>query len=149
MAARELTVVFLNHTNEELNIEPESPSLDHGDWMETSEARPPQEILAGESGMLQCKSSRMYGAINGSVSYRLVGVEMNNKVTISWSIPHIGPNNYDWSCPQDLFNIKVLGGRGNQAVAVFVLGELDTIFSNSPHSNNHCRTRQRHGCKVG
>ncbi|KAH6980210.1 hypothetical protein EDB82DRAFT_539843 [Fusarium venenatum] len=121
MAARELLVVILNHTNEELNIEPESPSLDHGNWMETSESRPPQQILAGESGMMRCKSSHVYGTIDGSVSYRVVGVEMNNKVAISWSIPLVGPNKYDWSCPRDLFNIKVLGGRGNQAVTVFVI----------------------------
>ncbi|RGP58137.1 hypothetical protein FSPOR_11920 [Fusarium sporotrichioides] len=121
MAARELLVVILNHTNEELNIEPGSPFLYHGDLMETPDSRPPQQILAGESGLLRCKSSHVYGAIDGSVSYRVVGMEFNNTVAFSWSMPHVGPNKYDCSCSRDDFSIKVLGGRGNQAVAVFVL----------------------------
>ncbi|KAI8411229.1 hypothetical protein FOFC_07823 [Fusarium oxysporum] len=120
MAASELLVVILNHTNEELNIEAESPSLDHGHWMDMPDSRPPQEILAGESGMLRCQSSHRYGVITGSVSYRVVGFETNNKVTFSWNIPYVGPNKYDCCCPRDAFNIKTLGGRGNQAVVVFV-----------------------------
>jgi hypothetical protein len=150
MAATELLIVILNHTNEELNIEPESPSLDHGDWMDTSDSRPPQEILAGESGMLRCKSNHMYGAINGSVSYRVVGFEINNKVTFSWSIPYVGPNKYDCCCPRDAFKIKVLGGRGQQPVVVFVFGKLGTTFRNELcGSNNHDRTDFRVRCRFG
>jgi hypothetical protein len=69
-------VLVLNHTNEELDLEPESPSLEHGQWMDTPESRPPTEILSGESGMLRCKSSHMYAGIEGSVTYRVVGYSL-------------------------------------------------------------------------
>ncbi|KAH7189817.1 hypothetical protein DER44DRAFT_816193 [Fusarium oxysporum] len=99
MATRELLVIILNHTNEELNIEPQSPSLDHGHWIDTPDSRPPQMILAGES---------------------VVGFDANNKVTFLWNVPYVGPNKFDCSCAIDAFTVKVLGGRGNQAVVVFV-----------------------------
>ncbi|KAH7142529.1 hypothetical protein DER46DRAFT_542682 [Fusarium sp. MPI-SDFR-AT-0072] len=111
MATRELLVIILNHTNEELNIEPQSPSLDHGHWIDTPDSRPPQMILAGESGMLRCK---------GSITYRVVGFDANNKVTFLWNVPYVGPNKFDCSCATDAFTVKVMGGRGNQAVVVFV-----------------------------
>ncbi|EXK78838.1 hypothetical protein FOQG_16504 [Fusarium oxysporum f. sp. raphani 54005] len=120
MATRELLVIILNHTNEELNIEPQSPSLDHGHWIDTPDSRPPQMILAGESGMLRCKSSHIGGGIEGSITYRVVGFDANNKVTFLWNVPYVGPNKFDCSCAIDAFTVKVLGGRGNQAVVVFV-----------------------------
>uniref|UniRef100_A0A0D2XTD3 Uncharacterized protein n=1 Tax=Fusarium oxysporum (strain Fo5176) TaxID=660025 RepID=A0A0D2XTD3_FUSOF len=85
MATRELLVVILNHTNEELNLEPQSPSLDHGHWIDAPDSRPPQMILAGESGMLRCKSSHIGGGVQGSVTYRVVGFEANNRVTFLWN----------------------------------------------------------------
>jgi hypothetical protein len=130
MASRELLVVILNHTNEELNIEPESPSLDHAHWLDSTDSRPPQEILAGESGMLRCESNHIGRGFEGSVTYRIVGFEMNNKVTFSWNIPYVGLNKYNCSYPADAFTVKVLGGRGNQAVVVFVFGKLP-IYGNT------------------
>ncbi|KAK2123339.1 hypothetical protein NOF04DRAFT_1195980 [Fusarium oxysporum II5] len=150
MAARELLVVILNHTNKEHNIKAESPSLDHGHWIDTPDSRPPREILAGESGRLRCQSSHIYGVITGSVS-RVFGFETNNKVTLSWNIPCVGPNKYDCCCPRDAFNIRVLCGRGNQAVVVFVFGKL-TIFGNDPvhrKSDSHYRTSLRLRCRIG
>jgi len=69
MASRELLVVTLNYTNEELNIEPESPSLDHAHWLDTSDSQPPLKILAGESGMLHCESNHIGRGFEGSVTY--------------------------------------------------------------------------------
>ncbi|KFA70269.1 hypothetical protein S40285_09772 [Stachybotrys chlorohalonatus IBT 40285] len=66
MAARELIVVALNHTNEELNLEPQSPRLDHGEWMDVPESQPPQEIRAGESGIWRCKSRRIGTGVEGA-----------------------------------------------------------------------------------
>ncbi|KAM6505438.1 hypothetical protein FSOLCH5_014655 [Fusarium solani] len=120
MAARELLVVILNHTNEELNLEPSSPSLDHGQWMDTSDSRPPQEILAGESGILRCKSHRVGMGVEGSVTYRIVGLEGRNKVTFKWNVHYLGQNKFDAACAADSFKVRVLGGHGNQAVVVFV-----------------------------
>lgn len=124
MTTRELLVVILNHTNEELDLEPESPSLDHGHWMDTPDSRPPPEILAGESGMLRCKSSHVGVGVGGSVTYGIVGYGANNKVTFVWNVPYVGPNRFDCSCAVDAFTVRVLGGRGTQPVVVFVLGRL-------------------------
>ncbi|KNB04609.1 lysophospholipase [Fusarium oxysporum f. sp. lycopersici 4287] len=124
MATRELLVVILNHTNEELNLEPQSPSLDHGHWIDAPDSRPPQMILAGESGMLRCKSSHIGGGVQGSVTYRVVGFEANNRVTFLWNVTYVGPNKFDYSCAIDAFTVKVLGGRGSQAVVVFVFAFL-------------------------
>ncbi|KAH7169675.1 uncharacterized protein B0J16DRAFT_359180 [Fusarium flagelliforme] len=99
MTNSSLVVIILNHTNEELNLEPQSPSLDHGHWMYTPNSRPPQMILAGEN---------------------VVGFEVNNRVTFLWNVSYVGPNKFNRSCAIDAFTVKVLGGRGNQAVVVFV-----------------------------
>jgi hypothetical protein len=124
MATRELLVVILNHTNEELEIEPQSPSLDHGLWMATPDLQPPQTILAGESGMLRCKSSHIGGGVDGSITYQIIGFEPRNKVKFVWSVPYVGVNKFDSACACPEFKIDILGGRGNQAVIVFVFSEL-------------------------
>ncbi|KAF4956898.1 hypothetical protein FGADI_3501 [Fusarium gaditjirri] len=122
MAARELLIVILNHTNEELNSEPEWPTLNHGQWNKTPDLQPPQTILAGESGMLRCKSSHMGGGVDGSITYRIVGFEGRNEVTFTWSVPYVGANKFDACCAVSDFDVDILGGRGKEAVVVFVFG---------------------------
>lgn len=130
MAARELLVVILNHTNEELNLQPESPTLKHGNLMDSPDSRPPLEILAGESGMLRCKSNHVGVGVEGSITYRVVGFGANNGVTFVWNVPYIGPNKFDGYCAVDGFTVTVLGGRGNQAVVVFVLSKSTRVIQN-------------------
>ncbi|KAI5455575.1 hypothetical protein BGZ63DRAFT_458668 [Mariannaea sp. PMI_226] len=120
MAARELLVVILNHTNEELNLEPGFPSLEHGQIMDTPDSQPPQEILAGESGLLRCKSHRVGMGVEGSVRYRIIGFEGRNTVTFVWNVHYLGQNKFDAACAVDSFKVRVLGGQGSQAVVVFV-----------------------------
>lgn len=127
MTARELLVVILNHTNEELNLEAESPSLKHGLWMDTQDSRPPQEILAGESGMLRCKSRHLGTGIEGSVTYRIISFEGDNKVTFLWNVYYLGQNKFYFSCGVGGFTVRTLGGQGSQAVAVFVFGKLTSM----------------------
>lgn len=123
MTARELIVVVLNHINEELNLEPESAHLDRGEWTtDTPESEPPLEIRAGESGMWRCKSRHVGAGIEGSATYRIVGYGPNDKVTLSWDVRYVGPNKFSHSCEADEFTVRVLGGSGRQAVAVFVIG---------------------------
>ncbi|KAF5640832.1 hypothetical protein F52700_3544 [Fusarium sp. NRRL 52700] len=111
MATRELLIVILNHTNEELIAEPERPTLNYGQWTKTPDQQPPQRILAGESGMLRCKSSHIGGGVDGSITYRIVGLEGRNKVAFMWSVPYVG----------------ILGGRGKEAVVVFVFGPAKVV----------------------
>jgi hypothetical protein len=124
MATRELLVVILNHTNEELNTEPEWPALTHGHFEKAPDLPPPQTILAGESGMLRCKSSHIGSGIEGSITYRIVGFGPRNEVTFSWSVPYVGVNRFNAASAIPNFTVNILGGRGNQAVVVFVFGEL-------------------------
>lgn len=127
MTARELLVVILNHTNEELNLQPDSPTLKHGHLMDAPDSRPPLEILAGESGMLRCKSIHAGAGVEGSVTYRVVGFQANNGVTFMWNVPYLGPNKFDCSCAVDDFTVSILGGRGNQAVVVYVFSKFTGV----------------------
>jgi hypothetical protein len=126
MATRELLIVILNHTNEELIAESQWPPLNHGEWSKTLDLQPPQTILAGESGMLRCKSSHVGGGVDGSISYRIVGFEGRNEVTFIWSVPYVDANKFDACCAVSDFTVEILGGRGKEAVVVFVFGEFDT-----------------------
>lgn len=124
MAARELTVVLLNQTNEELALDPQSPRLDQGVWMtDTPESEPPLEVRAGESGIWRCKSRHVGDGTVGAVSYRIVGYGDNDKLTLSWDIRYVGANKFEHTCETSEFTVRVLGGSGRQAVAVFVFGE--------------------------
>ncbi|KAH7208601.1 hypothetical protein DER44DRAFT_660612 [Fusarium oxysporum] len=127
MATRELLIVILNHTNEELNTEPEWPTLNHGQWNKTPDLQPPQTILAGESGMLRCKSSHIGGGVDGSITYRIVGFEGRNEVAFMWSVPYVGANKFDASCAVSDFGVEILGGRGKEAVVVFVFAPSDGV----------------------
>lgn len=123
MATRELFVVILNHTNEELNTELEWPTLTHGHFIKGPDLPLSQTILAGESGMLRCKSNHLGGKIEGSITYRIVGFGPRNEVAFTWSLPYIGVNKFSAASAIPNFKVHVLGGHGNQAVVVFVLGE--------------------------
>lgn len=124
MAARELIVIFLNHTNEELSLEPGSAHLDHGEWMTgTPESEPPKEIRAGESGMWRCKSRHVGLGTVGAVSYRIVRYGEKDKISLSWDVRYVVPSKFKHTVESDEFAIRVLGGSGSPAVAVFVLGE--------------------------
>lgn len=80
MTTRELIVVILNHTNEELNLEPQSPSLERGHWLDSLDIRPPSMMLGGESGVLRCQSNHVGGGVEGSITYHIVGFEQKKKV---------------------------------------------------------------------
>jgi hypothetical protein len=98
--------------------------------MNTPNSRSLQMILAGESGMLCCKSSHIGGGIDGSLTYQVVGFEGNNKVAFKWNVPFVGQNKYDSACATDAFKVTVLGGHGNQAVVIFVFGKWTTYGNN-------------------
>ncbi|KID84428.1 lysophospholipase Plb1 [Metarhizium guizhouense ARSEF 977] len=121
MAARELIVILLNYTNEELAMDPQSPHLEQGEWMtDTPESQPPAEIMAGESGMWRCKSRHVGAGTVGSVSYRIVRYGEKDKITLSWDIRYVGSSKFEYTVEAEEFTMRVLGGGGKQAVAVFV-----------------------------
>ncbi|KAH7142514.1 acyl transferase/acyl hydrolase/lysophospholipase [Fusarium sp. MPI-SDFR-AT-0072] len=120
MATRELLVVILNHTNEELNTEPEWPTLTHGHFIKDSDLPSPQTILAGKSGMLRCKSNHLGGGIEGSITYRIVGFGPRNEVTFMWSVLYIGVNRFSAASAIPNFTVHTFGGHGSQPVVVFV-----------------------------
>ena len=123
MASRELIIVFLNYTNEELKLDPESLRLEQGEWgTDTKESQPPSEIRAGESGLWRCKSPHVGAGTVGSVTYQIVGYGEGGGVTVSWDVRYVGPSKFEHSCQAGEFATRVLGGSGRQAVAVFVFG---------------------------
>ncbi|KAK9445441.1 lysophospholipase Plb1 [Metarhizium brunneum] len=129
MAARELIVTFLNHTNEELSLVPGSVRLDHGEWMTgTPESEPPREIRAGESGMWRCKSRHVGSGTVGAVDYRICGYGEKDKISVSWDVRFVTPSKFEHKVESDEFAIRVLGGNGWPAVAVFVLAAVCAGF---------------------
>ncbi|KAL8391813.1 hypothetical protein RB595_002135 [Gaeumannomyces hyphopodioides] len=118
MSVREVTVVVLNHTNEELGLDESSLRLDRGEWL-APESKPPREIPAGESGIWRCKTHGLAG-IEGSAHYRVVGRDPSEKVTFTWVAHFIVPNKYTHESSVEGYRIRVLGGEGRHAVAVFI-----------------------------
>ncbi|KAG7416553.1 hypothetical protein Forpi1262_v016757 [Fusarium oxysporum f. sp. raphani] len=53
-------------------------------------------------------------------------------VTFLWIVPYVGPNKFNCSCAIDAFTVKVLGGRGNQAVVVFVFAQIEPALRADP-----------------
>jgi hypothetical protein len=127
MTTRELLLVILNHTHDNLSLEPESLRLSHGELMDTPDSRPPQEILAGESGMLRCKSSHIGRGFEGSVTYRIVGYEADNRVTFAWNVHYIGTNHFGCPCMADGFMVRILGGQGSRAAVVFEFSKFTNL----------------------
>ncbi|KAH7145568.1 hypothetical protein B0J13DRAFT_607215 [Dactylonectria estremocensis] len=128
-ASRELVVVVLNLTNEELSLFPESPNLSHGKWMDDPGSRPPQEIRAGESGMWRCQAEHIGVQIEGSASYSIVGYDYNVRVTFTWKIYSVRPNEFNQSCAAEGFEIQVIGGGGRQPVVVYVFKPTEPVNS--------------------
>ncbi|KAH7142920.1 hypothetical protein B0J13DRAFT_636740 [Dactylonectria estremocensis] len=119
MVAREVVVVVLNQTNEELGLQQDSPHLEHGEWMTMTES-PPQQILAGESGMWRCQARHIGTQIEGSVTYRIVGYGAANAVTFAWKVSLVEPNKFRHICSAEEFDVRIISGGGLQAVGVFV-----------------------------
>ncbi len=90
MASRELLVVFLNQSNEELNLEAESPRVEDDRPQDDPEARPPLEIGARESGMWHCKAPHRRRDRGVCSRTRIVGHGANDKVTLAWDVHYVG-----------------------------------------------------------
>lgn len=123
MDSRHLAVIVLNHTNEELAMLPPSMHLDHGKWANPSESEPPQDILAGESGIWRCQAQHVGGRIEGSVSYSIVGYEPKASVSFMWKTYALRPNEFTSACSEEDFTVQVIGGNGTPATAVFILSK--------------------------
>lgn len=123
MTTTQLTVVILNHTNEELELVPDLMRVESGEMVKADEYTPPKQILAGESAILPFKSIHIGSGIQGEVTYRMTGFEEEASVTFTWNVHLVSANKFTHSCTLDEFNTRLLGGGGKQAVAVFVLGK--------------------------
>ncbi|KAI5460138.1 hypothetical protein BGZ63DRAFT_389580 [Mariannaea sp. PMI_226] len=119
MSSGELLVVVLNQSNEELNLLPDSPNLTRGEWTDACEARPPQEILAGECGMWRIHGGRIGKQIEGSVAYQIVGYD-SNTITFSWKVYMVRSNEFQHSCTTNDFEVQVINGGGKPAIAIFI-----------------------------
>ncbi|KAH6645852.1 hypothetical protein BKA67DRAFT_87911 [Truncatella angustata] len=119
--SRDITVVVLNHTEDGLDLDPESRHLYCGQW-EPSTSLPPQSIRPRESVLWQCKSTGIGRGVEGSVTYRMSGAVPHDKVRFCWKIRYFGLNHYEAAVTRDGYGVRVLGGEGDHAVVVFVFG---------------------------
>uniref|UniRef100_A0A8H7TQK1 Uncharacterized protein n=1 Tax=Bionectria ochroleuca TaxID=29856 RepID=A0A8H7TQK1_BIOOC len=128
MAAKELTVVILNHTNEELQLQPESLQLELGELLDLSKPSPPKNVLAGESVIWSFRSAHIGGGIQGQVAYQMVGFEENASVTFHWSVHLVGTNKFTHTSSVDGFTTRVLGEAADNLLRCLCLNGTSEHF---------------------
>jgi hypothetical protein len=131
-------VVVLNHTDEELDLDLESRRLLRGQW-EPPQSLPPDMIRPRESALWHCKATGLGQGIDGSVTYRMAGAVPHDKVRFCWKSRYFGPNQYDTAATRDGCVVNVMGGEGDHAVVVFVLGRCIRCIGSVVPANAGCR----------
>jgi hypothetical protein len=121
---KDITVVLLNRTHHELCIEQESSRITRGQWMSSPDSMPAEKIRAGESSVWRCRAENVGTGISGSVLYRTAEHPPHGRVALSWKSRHFGPNEYLHYTSSGELNVKVIGGHGDHAVVVFIIGEF-------------------------
>lgn len=123
MGRRGVTVIVLNHSDEELDLDTESVHLWHGQWA-PAESMPPEVIQPRESVLWYCKATGLGRGIEGSVTYRMAGPVPHDKVRFQWKNRYFGPNFYGGQTTRDGYTVHAKGGQGGDSVVVFVFGKV-------------------------
>lgn len=115
--------MVLNLTNDSLRLDTDSVRLYRGNWA-PSGLTPPDTIQAGGSAIWQCRASGVGSGVVGSAVYTFEGQVPHDKVRFTWKIRYFGPNKYNPVTTREGYIVRVLGGEGDHATVVFVLGKL-------------------------
>jgi hypothetical protein len=128
LASREVTVVVVNQSHDQLELDSGCTQLWRGKWEdEVPGSVVPEMIRPGESVIWRCKSTGVAKGIEGSVTFHMAGHPPHDKVRFTWKNRYFGPNAYNAQTTRDGYKIDVEGGEGARAVVVFVLGERSHV----------------------
>ncbi|RYP72584.1 hypothetical protein DL771_004079 [Monosporascus sp. 5C6A] len=124
MSSRGVTVIIVNRSSHQLDLDPELTQLWRGKW-DAAGSLAPEVIKPGESVLWRCKSARAAQGIEGSVTYHFAGHPPHDKVRFTWKNRYFGPNKYEAQTTREGYKIDVEGGKGAHAVVVFVFAAVN------------------------
>ncbi|KAK5658987.1 hypothetical protein OQA88_1073 [Cercophora sp. LCS_1] len=118
-ASREVTVLIINDTPDQLELDSQSAQLKQGEWGDDT---PGQAVIKpGGSAMMNCRSAGIGRGAEGSVMYRFAGQPPHDRVKFSWKNRYFGPNVYDGETSREGYRVAVQGGDGADAIVAFIL----------------------------
>ncbi|KAB5549413.1 hypothetical protein GE09DRAFT_1288073 [Coniochaeta sp. 2T2.1] len=120
-AARSVTILVANFTDEQLELDKESTHLSRGAW--SQDTTTPTVIKPGGSVLWRCRSYSVGQGIEGSVTYHFAGEIPHDKARFTWKSRVFGPNKYDAVTSRKECKIAVEGGGGVHACVAFIVGE--------------------------
>jgi hypothetical protein len=124
LGSRRVTILILNHTPNQLELDPESAQLRRGKWEEIVEqAAIPEAISPGGSLLLRCQSKGFARAVEGSVTCRLAGHAPHDSVRFTWKSRFLGGSAYTAQTSREGYTVDVDAGGGAKAVVVFVFSK--------------------------
>jgi hypothetical protein len=120
LGSRRVTILILNHSPNQLELDPESAQLRRGKWEEAGEAVVPDAITPGGSLLLRCRSTGFARSVEGAVTCRLAGHAPHDSVRFTWKSRYVCPSAYAAQTSREGCTIDVDAGGGANAVVVFV-----------------------------
>jgi hypothetical protein len=121
---RQVTLLILNDSPTQLELDPESAQLRRGKWQQDLEqAGLPDAIAPGGSVLLRCQSKGVGRSIRGSVTCRLAGHAPHDSVRFAWRSRYFGRSTYTAQTSREGYTVDVDAGGGASAVVVFVFSK--------------------------
>ena len=122
MPLRNLTVILLNQTNEELLLDPYSHSFIKCTLMPGT--KPPNSILAGDYAVLLLTRKLIpVFHLHGSMRYVIAGSAPEQKVTFSWSSSVFRRVTFEGADIPKEFEMTYLGGQRLDTVLVIIISK--------------------------
>ncbi len=122
---RRATILILNQSPSQLELDPESTKLRRGKLKDGDESEVPDVIPPGGHIVLRCKSTGFPHSIEGSMTCRLEGHAPHDSVRFTWRSCYLLPNAYNAETSREGYKVEVEGGGGARAVVLFVFSKYD------------------------
>ena len=120
-ASRGLSLLIVNHTAEQLELQGDNTQLWRGKWGKGSPVS--GVIEPGGCATWSCSSAGVAHGLAGYVTYRFVGDPPHDRIRFSWKSRYFGPNAYSAETSREGLRLMVKGGGGAHAfVALFIGG---------------------------
>ncbi|KAH6838404.1 hypothetical protein B0I37DRAFT_244257 [Chaetomium sp. MPI-CAGE-AT-0009] len=121
VTSRSVTVMVVNDTKEQLELESDTTRLSRGKWRQDSMI--PAVIPPGGSARWHCSSAHVAQGLEGAVTYRFAGEVPHDRVKFVWKNRYFGPNKYAATTSRDGCKLLVEGGDGPEALVALFIGD--------------------------
>ena len=121
VTSRSVTVMLVNDTKEQLELDSDTTRLSRGKWGRDSMI--PAVIPPGGSALWRCSSAHVAQGLKGAVTYRFGGKPPHDRVRFAWKNRYFGPNKYDAVTSRDGCKLLVEGGVGAEALVALFIGD--------------------------